>query len=140
MEVEVILEEGAIMPEYKTEGSAGVDLCAYEECVLKVGEIRAISTGVKIAIPEGYEAQVRTRSGMALRGLVVLNSPGTIDSDYRGEVQVIVRNFSDTNFHINLGMRIAQMVFAKVEKVEFITVKELEKTTRNTDKFGSTGF
>jgi len=139
MEIEIILENTAELPEYKTEGSAGVDLCSNEENTLKPGEIKAIGTGIKVAIPEGCEAQIRTRSGMAVKGIVVLNSPGTIDSDYRGEIMVILYNVGKEEFKINKGMRIAQMVFAKFEKIEFVLVKELDKTIRNTGGLGSTG-
>lgn len=129
------------LPKYETENSAGMDLYASEEVTLSRGEIRLIPTGISIAIPEGYEAQLRPRSGLALKyGITLLNSPGTIDADYRGEVGVIVANFGQAEFQIKKGMRIAQMVISKYEKVDWVEVEKLEETKRGTKGFGSTGW
>lgn len=140
MKVKVINKSNNPLPEYQTSGSAGVDLYATLEALVYPGERKLVGTGIFLEIEEGYEAQVRTRSGLALkRGLVVLNSPGTIDSDYRGEVGVIIYNASAGPQVINAGERIAQLVFAKVEKAEFEEVKEVSETERGVGGFGSTG-
>jgi dUTP pyrophosphatase len=135
--------EGLDLPTYATAGSVGVDLCAAlsDTVILNPGERVLIPTGFSIAVPEGYEAQIRSRSGLALKQkLVVLNSPGTIDQDYRGEVQVILMNHSKEPITLTRGMRIAQMVFAPIVKVTFDVVKELPiATTRGEGGFGSTG-
>ena len=130
------------LPAYATDHSAGTDLCAAisEDIVLKPMQRKLIPTGLAMAIPVGYEAQVRPRSGLAIKhGITVLNSPGTIDSDYRGEVQVILANLGSEDFTITKGMRIAQMVISKYEKVSFDIVDELSETARGTGGFGSTG-
>lgn len=133
----------AIVPIYKTKWSAGADLSAIMAKPLLVdsGERALIGTGLKLEIPEGYEGQIRTRSGLALdSGLIVLNSPGTIDADYRGEIKVILANVSGKPAIINPGQRIAQIVFAKVERAEFVDSWEgLSETTRGLNGFGSTG-
>lgn len=129
-------------PEYKTEGAAGMDLSANigETYVLKPGERHLFPTGIKIALPIGIEAQVRSRSGLALKhGIVVLNSPGTIDADYRGDVGVILVNISNEDFIINPGERIAQMVINKVEQAEFVLVDSLDETERGEGGYGHTG-
>lgn len=134
--------EGLDLPAYATEHAAGMDLCAAvkEDVVLKVGERKLIPTGLAIALPEGYEAQVRPRSGLALKnGLSVLNSPGTIDADYRGEVQVILANMGSEPFTVSRGMRIAQMVVAAYERVAWQKVSELPASDRGAGGFGSTG-
>lgn len=130
------------MPHYMTEGSAGVDLRAAinEMIVLKPMERRLIPTGFAIALPNNFEAQVRPRSGLAYKnGITVLNSPGTIDSDYRGEVKVLLINLGNEDFVIERGERIAQMIIQKCEKVIFSVVDELDKTDRSSGGYGSTG-
>ena len=130
------------MPAYATEQSAGMDLRANidEPIVLKPMERRLIPTGLHIALPAGYEAQVRPRSGLALKkGITVLNSPGTIDADYRGEVGVLLINLSNEEFVVNDGERIAQMVIARHEKADFIEVKVLDETERGEGGYGHTG-
>ena len=130
------------LPAYATTQSAGMDLRANIEdpIPLRPLERRIVPTGLYIALPEGYEAQVRPRSGLALKhGITVLNSPGTIDSDYRGEIGVLLINLSDTPFVINAGERIAQMVVARHEQVELIEVEELDDTERGAGGYGHTG-
>lgn len=130
------------LPEYATEHSAGVDLRAnlHEAVTLKPLERRLIPTGLSIALPEGYEAQVRPRSGLAYKkGITVLNSPGTIDADYRGDVGVILINLSNEDFVIEPGERIAQMVVAPYTRAEFEEVESLEETARGAGGFGHTG-
>ena len=134
------IKENAILPHYAHEGDAGVDLYSTEDYVLKPGQITLVSIGIKIAIPKGYEAQVRPKSGLALNhGISVCNSPGTIDSGYRGEVRVIVINHGAEEFKIEKGTKIAQMVFNKIEKAEFEEVENLDNTKRGQGGFGSTG-
>lgn len=142
MEIKVVNKSDNPLPVYSTSGSSGLDLRAYtnEPIELKPFQVKAIPTGLYIEIPEGYEAQVRPRSGLALNHAVtVLNTPGTIDSDYRGEIKVILINLSDKPFFINNGDRIAQLVFSKIEKINWITVDSLELTERNAGGFGHTG-
>ena len=131
------------LPQYQTAGSAGLDLQANisEPMVLKAGEIILVPTGLAIALQEGYEAQVRPRSGLALKnGITVLNSPGTIDSDYRGEISVILINHSKQDFTITCGLRIAQLVIAQYAVAKIIEVEELSATNRGEGGFGSTGY
>lgn len=142
MKIQIINRSKHSLPEYKTEDSAGMDLVANldEEIVLKPLERKLISTGLHIALPSGYEAQVRPRSGLALKhGISVLNTPGTIDADYRGDIGVILINLSHEDFAVNDGDRIAQLVIAKHEKINFIEVEELSETDRGAGGFGSTG-
>lgn len=130
------------LPAYATPQSAGMDLRANIEdpITLRPLERRIVPTGLYIALPEGYEAQVRPRSGLALKhGITVLNSPGTIDSDYRGEIGVLLINLSDTPFVINAGERIAQMVVARHEQAKLIEVEELDDTERGAGGYGHTG-
>ena len=130
------------LPAYATPQSAGMDLRANieEPVVLHPMERKLIGTGLHIALPEGYEAQIRPRSGLALKhGITVLNSPGTVDADYRGEVMVLLINLSDKDFVVNDGERIAQMVIAKHEQGDFIEVEVLDETERGEGGFGSTG-
>lgn len=130
------------LPAYATPQSAGMDLRANIEdpITLRPLERRIVPTGLYIALPEGYEAQVRPRSGLALKhGITVLNFPGTIDSDYRGEIGVLLINLSDTPFVINAGERIAQMVVARHEQAELIEVEELDDTERGAGGYGHTG-
>lgn len=127
---------------YATNGSAGIDLKAnnQEEIIIKANESKLIPTGIAMALPIGYEAQIRPRSGLALKhSITVLNTPGTIDSDYRGEVGVILINHSKKDFIVEQGMRIAQMVISKYEKVDIEFVSNLPETIRGEGGFGSTG-
>jgi dUTP pyrophosphatase len=131
---------GLPLPEYATSGAAGMDICAAESLMLRVGKRHAVATGFAFAIPEGYEVQVRPRSGLALKnGITCLNTPGTIDSDYRGEVKVILANLGEDDFTITKGDRIAQIVVAPVTKGVMVEVESLDDTTRGTGGFGSTG-
>ena len=142
IKIKIQLSHGAVIPEYQSLGSAGTDLCANvdEAIVLSPGKTKLIPTGIFIEIPEGYEAQIRPRSGLALKhGIAVLNSPGTIDSDYRGEIKIILTNLGEEDFKIEKGMRIAQMVFARVFRGEFIQVDQLDATERNEGGFGHSG-
>ena len=130
------------LPSYATKASSGVDLKAVVDTpvTLEPLERRIIHTGLKIALPEGYEAQIRPRSGLAAKhGISILNSPGTIDSDYRGEIRVILVNLSNKVFTINSGDRIAQLVLTKYEKINWKITKELPETKRGIGGFGSTG-
>ena len=132
--------EGLPLPSYATEGAAGMDVVAAEELTLAPGERHAVATGFAIAIPPGYEVQVRPRSGLALKnGVTCLNTPGTIDEDYRGEVKVILANLGSEPFAVRRGERIAQLVPAPVLKAAFREVDELDATTRGAGGFGSTG-
>ena len=132
--------EGLPLPSYATAGAAGMDVVAAEELILQPGQRHAVATGLSVAIPEGYEVQVRPRSGLALKhGITCLNTPGTIDSDYRGEVKVILANLGSEPFEIKRGERIAQLVPAPVLKAEFRTVESLDETQRGAGGFGSTG-
>jgi dUTP pyrophosphatase len=142
MKVLVINKSNNELPVYETIGSAGLDIRAFieESITLKPFERKLIKTGLFLEIPVGFEAQVRPRSGFALKnGVTVLNSPGTIDADYRGEVGVILINLSQENVEIHSGDRIAQLVFAKVEQAEWIEVETLSETERGSGGFGSTG-
>jgi len=130
------------LPSYATKASSGVDLKAVVDTpvTLEPLERRIIHTGLKIALPEGYEAQIRPRSGLAAKyGITVLNSPGTIDADYRGEIGVILINLSNTSFTIQSGDRIAQLVIAKFEQIDWLPMDELSDTKRGEGGFGSTG-
>ena len=130
------------LPKYKTEGSAGMDLtaCIDENIILKPLERKLIKTGIAIALPNNYEAQVRPRSGLALKnGISVLNTPGTIDADYRGEIGVILINLSNEDFVVEKGMRIAQLVISPIVQAELVEVEELDETLRGQGGFGSTG-
>lgn len=131
----------ARLPEYKTSGAAGMDLCTVERFVLQPGERKLVDTGLRIEVPEGFEAQVRPRSGLAIKhGVTVLNSPGTIDSDYRGKVGVILINHGDEPFEAMCPDRIAQLVVVPVSQVvaRFISEEELTDTARGEGGFGST--
>jgi dUTP pyrophosphatase len=128
------------LPKYASEHAAGLDVCAAEELVLEPGQRHAVATGFAIEIPDGYEVQVRPRSGLALKhGITCLNTPGTIDSDYRGEVKVILANLGDEPFPIRRGERIAQLVPAPVLRANFVEARKLEDTARGSGGFGSTG-
>ena len=135
-------DSGLGLPKYETSGSAGMDLQAAidEPIILKPGEIKLIKTGIAIALEIGFEAQIRPRSGLALKnGITVLNTPGTIDSDYRGEICVILINHSQVDFEIKRGMRIAQMIIAEYKQAKVVEVEDLDETLRGKGGFGSTG-
>ena len=142
MKVKIINKSNNPTPTYETSLSAGMDLRAYveEPITLSPGERKLIKTGLHIELPEGYEAQVRPRSGLAFKkGITVLNSPGTIDADYRGDIGVILINHSNEEFAVNSGDRIAQLVISKFEKVDWETSDEINSTSRGDSGFGSTG-
>lgn len=135
---------GLPLPKYETEGAAGLDLFAAtkenKKILIAPNSAEMIPTGIAIAVPSGYEAQIRPRSGLAAKnGITVLNSPGTIDSDYRGEILVMLINHSKKDFEVVRGMRIAQMIISKIEQFNLISVDELNTTDRGKDGFGSTG-
>ena len=134
--------ENLALPEYATPGAAGMDLLAAvsNDLVIEVGKRAMVPTGLSIALPEGYEAQVRARSGLAAKnGICVLNGPGTVDADYRGEIKVILANLGDAPFTITRGMRIAQMVIAPYTRAQWQEVAELPTSQRGAGGFGSTG-
>ena len=132
--------EGLPLPSYASEGAAGLDVVAAEDLTLQPGGRHAVATGFALAIPPGFEVQVRPRSGLALKhGITCLNTPGTIDSDYRGEVKVILANLGSEPFEDRRGERIAQLVPAPVLRAAFIEVDELDSTERGAGGFGSTG-
>ncbi len=140
--VKIVNNSGSELPKHETAYSAGVDLRAslVDEIYLKPMERKLIGTGLFIELPEGHEAQIRPRSGLAYKhGITVLNSPGTIDADYRGEIKVLLINLGDRDFAINHGDRIAQMVVAKYQKLEFIETSQLNETHRGSGGYGSTG-
>jgi len=142
MKIRIVNKSRHTLPAYETAHSAGMDLRALTEgpVTLLPLERKLIGTGLYIELPAGYEAQVRPRSGMAIRhGITVLNSPGTIDADYRGEIGVILINLSDTPFTVNDGDRIAQMIIAKHEKAEMIETEEINLTDRGAGGFGHSG-
>jgi len=142
LEVGIDLEEEKCIPEYSSEQAAGADVKAYitQEIVLEPGSSILIPTGLRLEIPNGYEVQIRPRSGLALKHqITILNSPGTIDSDYRGEVKIILMNHGKSDFVITPGMRIAQMVFAPVVQAAFIKKSDLAVTKRGEGGFGHTG-
>jgi dUTP pyrophosphatase len=142
MKINIINQSKHALPAYETVASAGMDLRANlsEGLLLKSGERLLVPTGLFIALPEGYEAQIRPRSGLAYKhGITVLNSPGTIDADYRGEVKVLLINHGAEDFEIKDGERIAQMVIAAHARIEWNSVTELEETERGAGGFGSTG-
>ena len=142
MRVKIINKSNNALPAYETVSSAGMDLRAFldSDVVLKPFERKLIPTGLYIELTDGYEAQIRPRSGLAIKsGITVLNSPGTIDADYRGEIKVILINLSNQDFTIKSGERICQMVIAKHEKAEFIEVEEISETERGAGGFGHTG-
>lgn len=132
--------EGLPLPRYASEDAAGLDVTAAEELTLQPGERHAVATGFAIEIPRGYEVQVRPRSGLAMKhGITCLNTPGTIDSDYRGEVKVILVNLGQEPFDVRRGERIAQLVPAPVRRADFVEASELSDTGRGSGGFGSTG-
>ena len=132
----------ALVPEYKTPGSAGLDLCSSseEKIIINSSEAELIPTNLVLEIPVGYEGQIRPRSGLAFKsGITVLNSPGTIDSDYRGEIKVLLVNLGKDDFEIKFGDRIAQLVISKYERVNLVSAKEISDTERGDGGYGSTG-
>ncbi|GAA7320612.1 dUTP diphosphatase [Helicobacter pylori] len=134
------IHPNALIPEYQTEGSSGFDLHAVEEVMIKSHSVGLVKIGICLSLEVGYELQVRTRSGLALNHQVmVLNSPGTVDNDYRGEIKVILANLSDKDFKVQVGDRIAQGVVQKTYKAEFIECERLDETSRGSGGFGSTG-
>ena len=143
MKVKIVNKSNNNLPAYETVCSAGMDLRAYlpeGPIVIKPMQRVLVPTGLFMEIPEGYEGQVRPRSGLAIKsGITVLNTPGTIDADYRGEVKIILINLSDTDFTINSGDRVAQIVFARCEQMEVVSVETLSETERGAGGFGHTG-
>ena len=140
--IKIINKSKNEIPKYQTENSAGVDIRASldEDLVLKAGEFKLVSTGIYLEIPSSYEVQIRARSGLSIKhGIGLVNGIGTIDSDYRGEIKVPLINFSKEDFTIENGMRIAQMVLSKYEKIDFEEVDELSDSARQDGGFGSTG-
>ena len=140
--IKIINKSKNDIPKYQTENSAGVDIRASldEDLLLKAGEFKLVSTGIYLEIPSSYEVQIRARSGLSIKhGIGLVNGIGTIDSDYRGEIKVPLINFSKEDFTIENGMRIAQMVLSKYEKIDFEEVDELSDSERQDGGFGSTG-
>lgn len=135
-----VLYRGAPPPTYQSEGAAGCDIVAAEDAVVPAGQWAVVPTGFHIEIPDGFECQVRSRSGLAAKnGIFVLNSPGTIDPDYRGEIRVILGNSSASDFIVKKGDRVAQLVFAPIIRATFQEVQEFSATVRGDRGFGSTG-
>ena len=142
MQVKIVNVSSNELPAYKTKNSAGLDLRAnlQESIILKPSERKLISTGLFLELPEGYEAQIRPRSGLALKnGITVLNTPGTIDADYRGEIGIILINLSNQDFEINNGDRICQMIIARYQQVDLVQVEVINETERGAGGFGHTG-
>lgn len=142
MKIKIINKSTNPLPMYQTDGSAGMDLMAYikTSIILESMERKLITTGLYIELPSGYEAQIRPRSGLSIKyGITCLNTPGTIDSDYRGEIQVILINLSNKKFTVNSGDRIAQMIISSYSKISLIEVKTLSNSQRNLKGLGSTG-
>lgn len=140
--VKYIAKAGATIPSYQTSGAAGADICAFmdEPAVLHPGERKLIATGIRVEIPEGFEIQVRPRSGLALKyGLTVLNAPGTIDSDYRGEIGIVLVNLGSEAVTVSSGDRIAQLVVASAVQCSFVEAEALSDTDRGSGGYGSTG-
>ena len=132
----------AIVPQYQTEGAAGFDFCAYieEPVTIPAGGIKAFKTGIGVELPSGYELQVRSRSGLAYKNFItLLNGIGTIDSDYRGEINVLLSNYGSEDFVVEPGMRIAQGIIAKYERVDWEEVDDLSESVRSSQGFGHTG-
>ncbi|MBA3726554.1 MAG: dUTP diphosphatase [Armatimonadetes bacterium] len=140
IKINISAQTPEFLPEYATDLAAGMDLKANESCRLEPGERKAVATGLRVAIPPGYEGQIRPRSGLALRhGLSIPNAPGTIDADYRGEVKVILINLGSEPVAVNRGDRIAQLVICPVARAEWQLCDELPETVRGEGGFGSTG-
>jgi dUTP pyrophosphatase len=142
VQIKIHAQPGAKLPSYHSKGASGADICAFlsEPVMLHPGDTKLIPTGLTMEIPEGYEAQIRPRSGLAINhGITLLNTPGTIDSDYRGEVKIIITNLGNKDFSIDNGMRIAQMVFNKIYRGQFIITGDLSETDRSDGGFGHSG-
>ena len=142
IKVKVIKEEGVVLPKYESIGAAGLDVRANITKPIVLGSLKRvlIPTGLKVSIPQGYEIQIRPRSGMALKhGITMLNTPGTVDSDYRGDIGLIVANLSDKDYTIQPNERLGQFVLNKVEQIEWEVVETLDETERGAGGFGSTG-
>lgn len=142
MKINIINKSGLALPQYETAHAAGMDMRAFtaEEIVIRPMQRMLVPTGLHIELPVGYEAQIRPRSGLAYKhGISIVNSPGTIDADYRGEIKVLLINLSDTDFVVNNGDRIAQMVIAKHETISWENVEELSDTARGEGGYGHTG-
>ena len=138
--VPIVVEEGCVLPSYQTEGASGIDLCLRESVTLEPMERCLAPTGVRVAIPQGFEGQVRPRSGLALRhGIAMVNSPGTIDWDYRGEIKLILINLGSSVVTLGKGERVAQLVFCPIARAELLVSEELSETERGEGGFGSTG-
>ena len=140
--IPTLIEDENLLPRYATDHAAGADVCAYlkEPLIIQPGSSALVPTGMVVAIPEGYEIQVRPRSGLALKNQVtVLNTPGTIDADYRGEIKVILINHGKQEFTVMPGMRIAQLILAPVSRANFVIKSELTTTSRGEGGFGHTG-
>lgn len=139
-EVKAKVVDGAILPAYQTDGSSGLDLTSYEDGIIDAFDVKLVRTGLYLEIPNGIEGQVRTRSGLALKNrVIVLNSPGTIDSDYRGEIKLILMNLGKEQFSYRKGDRLAQIIFSQVMKVKFKVVENISATSRGVGGFGHTG-
>ena len=140
LQVKVLLNPESKVPRYSSEGAAGMDLCTTIDFQLKPGERKLVPTGLRLEIPTGFEGQIRPRSGLALKyGISMVNSPGTIDSDYRGEIGLILINLGTDIFEAEIGDRVGQIVFAPVARAEIIVVNELQESNRGEQGFGSTG-
>jgi dUTP pyrophosphatase len=140
MKIKIVkVKDDIELPQYQTKGSAAVDLHSTIDKVLQAKTIHSIPTGLRVEIPDGYELQIRQRSGLAKKGVIVPNSPGTIDSDFRGEMHILLLNLSTEDIEIKKGDRIAQAVLNKFEKIDWEEVEELSETERGSDGFGSTG-
>lgn len=134
------IDVNAVIPKYQSDGASGFDLCSSVNTTIKAGKWSLVKTGLSFSFKKKYEIQIRPRSGLALKhGITVLNTPGTIDSDYRGEIQIIMMNLSDTDFEVKIGDRIAQAVLCKVERAKIKKVNILKNTKRGSGGFGSTG-
>lgn len=136
------LSKDALNPQYHSAGAAGADIyaCLKEDLIIMPMQVSLVPTGIAIEIPDGYEVQIRPRSGLASKGIILPNSPGTIDSDYRGEIKIILLNLSKEPFIVKNHDRIAQMILSKFEKIEFLEVDELSPSERGEGGFGSTGY
>lgn len=138
--IQIAVAKDTQVPSYAHAGDSGMDLYATETVTLEAGQRALIGTGIKVAIPSGYEAQVRPKSGLAIKhGITVLNTPGTIDAPYRGEIKIPLINLGQESYQVEQGKKIAQIVFAKVTHATFEVVEELDQTTRGEGGFGSTG-
>lgn len=136
----VKLHEDSILPEYKTSGSSGFDFYCVENFSIRPGQVKLVSTGLQLAeMTSGYEIQIRPRSGLATKGITILNSPGTVDSDYRGEIKLILYNCGNNTYIFNKGDRIAQGVVCSVKRANILLVKDITQTERGDGGFGSTG-